>query len=145
DARAIVRATLSALEPAAQTKGLRFAVDLPEQEVPMHADHERVQQVLRNLVGNAIKFSDAGAIVVRLERVDREVKFMVRDQGRGIAPHELGHIFESHWRSPRSVEEGYGLGLFIARRIVEAHGGRISAESRVGAGSCFTFVLPSLT
>jgi signal transduction histidine kinase len=115
-------------------------------ELPLvSADRERVLQVLSNLIGNAIKFTpDGGRITLTAECQDaeNEVLVSVRDTGAGIEPADLPNIFESFWRTSRNRRGGAGLGLAISKGIVEAHGGRIDAESRPGHGSTFSFTLP---
>jgi len=110
------------------------------------ADPRRVEQVLRNLVDNAIKYSpDGGLIVVRGEATEDEVTVSVADQGVGIAPEHLNRLFEKFFRVESGMGRhvvGSGLGLPIARTIVESHGGRIWAESRVGEGTTLHFTLP---
>jgi PAS domain S-box-containing protein len=142
DARVLVRAAVSAVLPAIAAKGLRISVELPNHPLPVLCDDDRIQQVLLNLVGNAIKFTDAnGTIGVGVERVADEIVFTVEDSGRGISPGDAPHVFEQHWRSSRAAGGGYGLGLFIARRIVEAHDGRIWVDSPSVGGARFSFSL----
>jgi signal transduction histidine kinase len=107
------------------------------------ADRHRVQQVLSNLVGNAFKFTpEGGTITVRAEPLERFVRFSVADTGPGIRAEDLSHIFERYWQSMRTATLGTGLGLTIARGIVEAHGGSIWVESTAGVGATFYFTLP---
>ncbi len=134
--------TIASHEGAAGQKGLALRCEGPAPDVAIRADPHRVLQVLANLIGNAIKFCSEGEIVVRAERDGREVVFSVRDTGPGIAPQELEQIFAPYWSSARHARAGTGLGLTISRGIVDAHGGRIWAESTVGAGSTFFFTLP---
>ena len=112
----------------------------------MEADPDRLTQVLRNLLDNAVKYSPQGGLtVVRGEVQAGEAVISVADQGIGIAPEHLNRLFEKYFRVKAGQSRGVagsGLGLPIARAIVEAHGGRIWAESRVGQGSTFTFTLP---
>ena len=114
--------------------------DLPE----VKADASRVQQVLVNLIHNAIKFTaPGGQIVVGATQQDYEAKFLVSDTGIGITEEDLPRIFERFYKVDRSrATSGTGLGLAIARHLVEAHGGRIWAESEVGKGSTFYFTIP---
>jgi signal transduction histidine kinase len=99
---------------------------------------------LSNLVGNAVKFTPRqGRITVSANRLDREVRFAVIDTGPGIAPEQVSHIFGRFWQAKSSDSRGIGLGLAIAKGIVEAHNGRIWVESQVGAGSTFYFTLPT--
>ena len=110
------------------------------------ADRDRVNQVLDNLIGNAIKFSpNGGCVTVRLSATDGMVQVSVSDSGIGIPADQLDRIFERFYQVDGSATRkfgGAGLGLTIVKRIVEAHGGRIWAESQVGHGSTFSFTLP---
>jgi signal transduction histidine kinase len=118
------------------------AADLPA----VLADAARIQQVLSNLVGNAVKFTPRqGRITVAADRLETEVRFAVIDTGPGIPPEQVPHIFGRFWQARSSDRRGLGLGLAIAKGIVEAHNGRIWVESQVGAGSTFYFTLPSVT
>jgi CheY-like chemotaxis protein len=104
-----------------------------------------MRQVLNNLIGNAIKFTEpGGSIHVRVEPRAGEICFSVTDSGRGIPTADLTHIFDRFTRASKSARRGTGLGLSITKGIVEAHGGRIWAESQVGVGSTFYFTLPLL-
>ncbi len=106
-------------------------------------DRERILQVLANLVGNAIKFThEGGRIDLRLERVEPELRFGVADTGAGIAPEKLELVFQRFWQAESQKQAGVGLGLYISKSIVEAHGGKIWAHSRIGEGSTFCFTLP---
>ena len=132
------------LNPVATAKSidLRFST---EPALPMvSADKERIRQALSNLIGNSVKFSPAQSLIeVRAERRDGEVVVSVRDQGPGMTDEQLSHAFDRFWQSRRTDREGAGLGLTITRGIIEAHGGRIWAESKVGEGSTFHFTLPT--
>ena len=124
---------------------LRFAEDFP----PVHADYERTRQVLENLVSNAVKYSpDGGAIRITGRAADDHALISISDQGIGIAPEEQGKLFRRFYRVDnrlRRETQGVGLGLFLARAIVEAQGGRIWVESQPGRGSRFSFTLPLAT
>jgi len=113
----------------------------------VHVDKRRILQVLENLISNAIKFAPAGAHIVASAAPDESsgpaLRFTVEDDGPGIAPHEVPHIFERFWQARESDKRGTGLGLFIAREIVQAHGGRIWVESAPGAGCRFHFTIPA--
>jgi len=123
----------------------RFLVDLPHFPI-VDADPHRIEQVLRNLVDNAVKYSpEGGMIVIRGAVEDTHVTISVSDQGLGIAPEHLNRLFDKFFRVESGLGRhvvGSGLGLPIARTIVESHGGRIWAESRLGEGSTFYFTLP---
>ena len=114
---------------------------------PVHADRDRIMQVLSNLIGNAFKFTPAGGVVTcRAEaQSSGEVLFSVTDSGPGIPTDNLQDIFSPYWQAKRAERMGAGLGLPIARGIVEAHGGTIWAESEIGVGSRFCFTLPAAT
>lgn len=100
-------------------------------------------QVLSNLCGNALKFTPSGGRVrLRAEAGEHELRIAVEDTGAGIAPEHLAHIFDRFWQAKRASRASAGLGLAIAKSIVEAHGGRIWVESTVGRGTCFAFTLP---
>jgi PAS domain S-box-containing protein len=109
------------------------------------ADADRLAQVLENLVANALKFTPSGGRVsVRAySNADGEAVFEVRDTGRGIAPDQLPHLFERYWQGEQAARRSVGLGLSIARGIVEAHGGRVWAESKPGNGAAFFVAMPS--
>ena len=101
-------------------------------------------QVLSNLVGNALKFvARGGSVVLKSELRGGEAVFSIADSGPGIAGEDLDRLFEKFWQRRRTDTRGIGLGLSIARGIVEAHGGRIWVESRIGDGSTFYFSLPA--
>ena len=107
------------------------------------ADPGRIQQVISNLVGNAIKFTpQGGRITLRGVPCGDELRVAVMDTGPGIAAEQLPHVFGQFWQGSRSDSRGLGLGLVIAKGIVEAHAGRIWVESTIGAGSSFFFTLP---
>ena len=132
------------LNPVAIAKSieLRFST---EPALPLVlADRERIRQALSNLIGNSVKFSPAQSrIDVRAERRDGEVVISVSDRGPGMDEDQLSHAFDRFWQSRRTDRAGAGLGLAITRGIVEAHGGTIWAESKVGEGSTFHFTLPT--
>ena len=113
-----------------------------DQTLKVHADRQRVLQVLGNLIGNAIKFTEAGGeIAVTTQRDGEEVRISVRDTGPGISKRDLPHVFDRYFQGEIAAHRGVGLGLAISKSIVTAHGGRIWVESRLGAGSVFTFTL----
>ena len=141
---ALINDTIDMLRPLAAGSTIRLETSIDERLPPVLADAARVQQVLSNLVGNAVKFTPRnGRITVCAERIDGEVRFGVIDTGPGIPPEQVPHIFGRFWQAKTSDRRGIGLGLAIAKGIVEAHNGRIWVESHVGLGSTFYFTLPS--
>lgn len=135
-----VRRSLAA---QAAEKGVKVEYGASEELPQACGDRYRLQQVLSNLVGNAIKFTPAGGTVaIRSEAAEKEVIIRVADTGPGILPAELPRIFDRFWHTSRPRGGGAGLGLAISKGIVEAHGGRIWAESIPGEGTTFCFSLP---
>jgi signal transduction histidine kinase len=136
--------SIESLKLLATRKSLELESDFPAGDrFDVDCDRDRVLQVLTNLIGNAIKFTpEGGRIVVRIEPHGSEIQFSVSDTGPGIAPSDLPHVFDRFWRALKTAHTGMGLGLSIAKGIVEAHGGRIFAESQLGSGSTFIFTLP---
>ncbi|MHB0939073.1 MAG: PAS domain-containing sensor histidine kinase [Armatimonadota bacterium] len=122
----------------------RIILDFPSNLPPVLADSNRLERIFLNLLSNALKYSSPGTPVdVKARQTDGEVEVSVRDVGIGIAPEDLPHLFERFYRGKGEHKtEGLGLGLFITRMLVEAHGGRIRAESEPGQGSAFIFTLP---
>jgi signal transduction histidine kinase len=106
------------------------------------ADPDRLDRILANLIGNALKYSRSG-VRVGAEQVEGEIRIAVADGGPGLTDDDLPRLFQRYYRGQRHEGEGLGLGLFIVRKLVEAHGGRIWAESRPGEGATFTFTLPA--
>lgn len=140
----ILDAVWEAFESQARKAGLQLTCDCAGAwRFQVRADHDRLFQVLGNLVSNAIKFTQpGGSIKVRTCADDHDVWIAVIDTGAGIAPDELPHVFERFWQAGHQRRAGAGLGLAIARGIVEAHGGKIGVWSRLGVGSMFYFSLP---
>ena len=139
----VLRQAQAAVAAQAAAADLRLEVEAAPGLPAVHGDPDRVLQVLGNLLGNALKFTPAGGrVVLRAEPADDGVAFSVTDTGPGIAPEQLARVFDRFWQARAARRAGAGLGLAIARGIVEAHGGRIRAESEPGAGSTFTFTLP---
>ncbi|MBL0891651.1 MAG: ATP-binding protein, partial [Gemmatimonadaceae bacterium] len=110
---------------------------------PLLCDRQRLQQVLSNLLGNAVRFTPAGGrIVLAATMHDDAVRVSVSDTGPGVAPEDVPRLFERYWQAPRLLRAGSGLGLYIAKGIVEAHGGDIGVDSEPGKGAMFWFTLP---
>jgi signal transduction histidine kinase len=143
DPSAVIQEALDILKPIAAASSLSLESDIAPGTPRISVDPPRIQQVLSNLVGNAIKFTPAGGqIILRATPGENEAHFVVADTGPGIAPDQLPHIFGRFYQGKRTDRRGIGLGLAIAKGIVEAHGGRIWVESQLGAGSSFFFTVP---
>ena len=136
---------LEAIEGHAQTakeRGVSLEAELDVEGMAALVDRDRLLQVLTNLLGNAIKFCHAGGhVVLCAERRGRDLVIAVRDDGPGIAPEDSARVFEPYWHKS-AADHGTGLGLFISKSIITAHGGRIGLESRVGEGTTFWITLP---
>jgi signal transduction histidine kinase len=143
--REIVQTVLASVESLAAEKQLALRVTVPGDLPPGRGDERRIAQVLLNLVGNAIKFTEAGEVRVEATVSDGAFTVSVADTGPGISPADQQKIFEEFQQADSSSTRkkgGTGLGLSIAKRIIELHGGRIWVESTVGKGSTFRFTLP---
>ncbi|MDF2692461.1 MAG: diguanylate cyclase/phosphodiesterase, partial [Labilithrix sp.] len=140
---ALVSEAVEMQQTLAAQRSLHLETELPKNTFFVLCDRERILQVFSNLIGNAIKFTPInGRIVVRAETRESEAVFSVVDTGPGIATDDLPHVFDRYWQAKETARMGSGLGLSIAKGIIDAHGGRIWAESRVGTGSAFYFTLP---
>jgi len=129
--------------PLAGQKRISLSQQVIQPEVRVQADRERIFQVFSNLLGNAIKFTpEGGSIQLTAEPVGRAVRFAVKDTGPGIPQEQLPHLFNRYWQAKKRAQEGTGLGLYIAKGIIEAHGGQLWVESQVGSGTTFFFTLP---
>jgi PAS domain S-box-containing protein len=140
-----VRAIAHSLRPLAEAARIRMETNLPEASRPVRMDPTRIEQVLANLIGNAIKFTPAGGrIEVTVRTLDDALLCEVSDTGPGIAAEDLPKLFRRFSQLPSGAAKvgGTGLGLSICKAIVEAHGGRIGVRSQVGVGSTFWFTLP---
>jgi signal transduction histidine kinase len=141
----LVRAALAVIEPLAMQKGLRVSVSLPRSSVRMSSDIDKARQVLVNLLGNAVKFTDAGTVSVQLGRSGGSVRVDIRDTGIGIPADELPRLFRPFAQVDTGLTRrhgGTGLGLYISRRLSMMLGGHIEVSSVVGEGSTFSIVLP---
>jgi signal transduction histidine kinase len=141
DAGSVVRQATADHELLAKESGGRIVAHVPEEQVVVSADRDRVLQVLANLIGNSLKHAKGAPIEISVEKKDSNALITVRDAGPGIAPAELPHVFDRYWTG-RTRKGGAGLGLAIAKGIVAAHGGAIAVDSRPGEGARFTFTLP---
>ncbi len=141
----VVHTVFSAVEPLAAEKKLAVKISVPSDLPPARGDEQRIRQVLLNLVGNAIKFTEAGEVSIQAAASTGKFVVSVSDTGPGIAEADRERIFEEFQQADGTLTKakgGTGLGLAIAKRIVESHGGRMWVESRVGEGSAFWFTLP---
>jgi signal transduction histidine kinase len=141
----IAQTVRSTLEPLAVDKKLAFKLELGPDLPPGHGDGRRLTQVLINLVGNAIKFTDAGEVAIKAEASNGSFHVSVRDTGPGISAADQTKLFQEFQQADNAITRkkgGTGLGLAISKRIIEMHGGRIWVESQIGKGSTFTFTLP---
>jgi signal transduction histidine kinase len=130
--------------PMAEAKSVVLEAKVADLLPEIRCDRGRIVQVLSNLIGNAIKFTPSGgAISVRAAGGGSAVVFAVADTGPGMSDEEQAHVFQSHWQGRRGAGHGFGLGLSIARGLVESHGGKIWLESRTGEGSTFFVTLPA--
>ncbi len=141
DAAALVNQAAQDHELLAKDSGGVIVAQLPGEPTLVAADRDRVLQVLANLIGNALKHARGSPIEIGLRRNGKDATFVVRDGGPGISDSELPHIFDRYW-SGRTKKGGAGLGLAIAKGIVDAHGGKIAVASQHGKGAEFTFTLP---
>jgi len=142
----LVNRGVAMIQGQAIAKDVSVTVDLSDQLPLCNVDSHRISQVLHNLLNNALSHTPkGGAITVRARQRDNQVEVSVADTGEGIPTEDLPYIFERFYRVDKSRSRatgGSGLGLTIARRLVEAHGGRIEVQSELGKGSCFTFTVP---
>jgi len=145
DLSALTRVVLELLRPLTRKKNVDLVNDVPSHLPPADADEARLQQILHNLIGNALKFTHEGSVIVSAARLGQMIEVSVKDTGIGIPTDKLEVIFESFEQSDGSIARiygGTGLGLAITRRLVDLHGGEIRVSSEVGKGSVFTFTLP---
>jgi len=150
----LVRRKVSQFEVKAREKGLSMEVDIPKDLPKLNIDPARIEQVLANLITNAIRHTPSGSITISIQQVNRDAAHQINnpslilsvaDTGEGIAPENLPHVFERFYRVEKSrarSEGGSGLGLAIVKQMVQAHGGKVWAESELGKGSTFYVSLP---
>jgi len=141
----VVETVFTAVEQLAKEKKLAFKFDMASDLPRGHGDERRLTQVLLNLTGNAIKFTDEGEVTIKASAVNGSFEVAVRDTGPGISAVDQCKLFQEFQQADNSITRkkgGTGLGLAISKRIIEMHGGRIWVESVVGQGSTFSFVLP---
>ena len=139
----LLREADEAFQPVAAAHGILLTSEVVERPILARFDHERILQVIANIIGNAIRFTpEGGRITVKVDGTSDAVRFGITDTGAGIPSEHLGAIFERFRQVPGADRRGLGLGLYISKCIVEAHGGQIWAESDVGRGTTVFFTLP---
>ncbi|HEY9756460.1 MAG TPA: PAS domain-containing sensor histidine kinase [Oculatellaceae cyanobacterium] len=140
----MVRDLLKVMKPLEQEQGITTTCNLPNYAVLVRCDIEEIRRVIQNLVDNAFKFTPRGGLIdVSLDATDHQMMIKVRDNGKGISDSEKPHLFQRFWQTSSSGRNyaGTGLGLYLSRKIVEAHNGKLWCDSKVGAGSTFVLVL----
>ena len=142
----LIEQSVTALQVKARDKGLELVADIPQDLPAVNIDYHRISQVLRNLLSNAITHTASGGnIKVSAQTADKTIRVEVKDNGEGIPAADMPNMFERFYRVDKSRTRpggGSGLGLTIAKRLIEAHGGTIGVRSELGQGSCFYFTLP---
>ncbi|MFA5584209.1 MAG: ATP-binding protein, partial [Bacteriovoracaceae bacterium] len=129
--------------PLAEEKKIALTYEFENQPGLIKCDHQRILQVLSNLLGNAIKFTPEGKdIKLRVQTLKEFVQFIIEDSGPGLSREQIPQVFDRYWQARSTSKLGAGLGLSIAKGIVEAHGGKIWVESEEGQGAKFFFTLP---
>ena len=134
------------IEPLAQGKGLAFRVDVEQAPDEIFTDAGKLRQILVNLLGNAVKFTDQGEVALRVQAEGDQVVFTVRDTGIGIPPEAQGKVFDPFWQAEQGYTRqagGTGLGLSVTRQLAQLLGGNVAVESTPGQGSTFTVRLPA--
>lgn len=143
DVASLLLEVLHSYKPMFARRDITFTVHTPADSIMAWFDYDRIVQVVSNLLGNAMKFTPGGGTVaLHAERQAEQVAFTLRDNGPGIAQSALPHIFDRFWQIDSDARRGLGLGLHICKNIIEAHGGRIWAESNAVNGATFRFTLP---
>lgn len=141
----MLRSAASFVEPMAATKKITLTIKLPDDEIVIRSDPGKVMQIVVNLLGNAVKFTDRGGVTLRAERRNDAVIVDVIDTGLGIAPEHIEQVFEPFWQVEQAITRrtgGTGLGLSVSRRLALVLGGDVTVSSTVGEGSRFTLILP---
>lgn len=145
DLASIVQIVFTVSQPLVKNKDIRLEEYIPKTLPAVLADPNRLQQILYNLIGNAIKFTEQGKVLVRADQSAYHVSIHITDTGKGIALEEQDNIFEPFRQGDHSISreaDGAGIGLNVTKRLVELHEGRLEVQSEVGRGSIFTFTLP---
>jgi len=143
DLRSLLEEVRDAFAAPAAAQGRRLECRIPERLPAVQGDRDRIDQVLANLIGNALRFTPKGGTIALEATVEGgAVRCSVADTGPGMTPDEVARLFDRFWQSEKTARLGFGLGLKIAKHIVEAHGGTLSVESAPGIGSTFSFTIP---
>ena len=146
DFKNLVKQEVTNLELIAKTRGMKLRINVTDKDLPVEADEAKLQQVVMNFIDNAIYYSrPKGTIIINLERIKHSAVLTVVDTGIGVPEEEQPKLFHKFYRAKnarRQRPDGTGVGLFMARRVVEAHGGTIIFSSREGKGSTFGFRIP---
>ncbi len=146
DVTEIIKFVINSHKDAARKKNLKVIFNKPKRKIPpFKMDVEKIKIVIENLLDNAIKYTDKGKITIELKKIGNQVQISVSDSGVGIQKKHYPRMFEKFFRSPEVVKmetEGSGLGLFITKNIIEAHGGKIWFESQLNKGTTFYFTIP---
>ena len=143
--RAVAEETILVMRPQADHRDITMSLQAPDDVPVIVGDSKRLKQVLLNLTSNAVKYNqDGGRVEVKIAVGPEALSVSVSDTGPGIAPEDLPNIFQRFYRVAGTEDhvKGTGLGLCVAKRIVEMHGGEITVESELGVGTTFTFTLP---
>jgi signal transduction histidine kinase len=146
DVQEIVREVTAIMEPMVQNKGLEFTAHVGTLEQRIESDPRKVRQILLNLLGNAVKFTENGGVTLKVCSAETGIRFEVADTGIGIRPDEQARMFEPFWQADATRTRktgGSGLGLVITQRLVDLLGGRINCESTIGKGTVFAIELPA--
>ncbi|MBN2471230.1 MAG: hypothetical protein JXN59_10935, partial [Anaerolineae bacterium] len=142
-----IQAEVSALEGQASTRGIHITLNLDGGLQPVYVDERRIRRVIGNILSNSLKYNNPGGEVhVTLKQLANIIRVEIADTGLGIPEEDVPYVFDRFYRVPRdeaSGIEGSGLGLSIAKAIIEVHGGKIGVESSLDQGSVFWFILPN--
>lgn len=143
DVGALASEVFDTYAPLFAVRGIAFCIDIASDPIVVRFDHDRIVQVLSNLLGNAMKFTPYGGhVTLQIQREPQQVQFALKDDGPGIHPSVVPLVFDRFWQINSATRRGLGLGLHIAEEIVKAHGGRIWVETLFGKGATFKFTLP---
>ena len=143
DLAKFIRELIDQFRPIAQSKKVRISASLMEDGRSISCDQGRVEQVISNIIGNALKFTpEGGEIHISMEYREENIVISVQDNGYGMTRDQLEHVFDRYWQVKETAHQGVGLGLAIAKIVVEGHHGKIWVESELGKGSTFYFSLP---